>query len=150
MLSNGMQTIHEQRQKIKNGLFAGMIPMALRSLKWEQTMAEATQKAAHKATFSEGVDMPDEGDDTVNVDSPQTVNNYYTHDGSASQQQPKSSLLATAAKLALGAGLIGTGAGAGVGIPLLIDAWKNKPDVVVPDQDQGVKYFLDLGKPTAE
>jgi len=144
MLSNGMQTIHEQRQKIKNGLLAGMLPRALRSLAWEQRMVEATQRANHKATFGEGVDMPDEGDDTVNVDSPSVVNNYYEKSPDASRP----SAMGTMAKLAIGAGLISTGAGAGVGVPMLLDALKDGKEVIDQKQDpiDVPKYFLGLGK----
>jgi hypothetical protein len=152
MLSPVMQTIHEQRQKLKNGLLAGMIPETLRSLQWEQRAMEATQQAAHKATFHEDMTMPDDDDGTVNVDSPTTINYY--NDGSASQQQPKSSLLGTAAKVALAAGLLGTGVGAGAAIPLILDVLKDfrsgttiTSKSTIIKTEQGPRYLLDLGEP---
>lgn len=59
---------------------------------------------------------PDESDmgDTIRFNSPD--NHYYPE---------KSKGIGTLAKLAIGAGLLGTGVGAGVGIPLLIDALSN-------------------------
>lgn len=107
-------------------------------------MVEATQRANHKATFGEGVDMPDEGDDTVNVDSPSVVNNYYEKSPDASRP----SAMGTMAKLAIGAGLISTGAGAGVGVPMLLDALKDGKEVIDQKQDpiDVPKYFLGLGK----
>lgn len=149
MLTSGMQTIQEQRQKIKNSLLAGMVPEALRSLKWEQQATEATQRAAHKATFNEDMTMPDDDDGTVNVDSPTTIN--YFNDGSASQQPPGSSLLGTAAKAALAVGLLGTGVGAGVAIPLIIDVISDAKDsTTIINTEQGPRYLLDLGDPVTE
>lgn len=66
---------------------------------------------ARELGVAEGEDMQ------VYVDSPVTI-----------QQSPRSersnSSLGTVAKLALGAGLLATGAGAGVAIPLLLDGGK--------------------------
>jgi hypothetical protein len=156
MLSPGMQTIQEQRQKIKNSLLAGMVPETLRSLKWEQRAVEATQQAAHKATFREDMTMPDDDDGTVNVDSPTTIN-YYNNDGSASQQQPRSSLLGTAAKAALAFGLLGTGVGAGAAVPLILDVLKDfrsgttiESESTIIRTEQGPRYLLGLGEPETE
>lgn len=67
-----------------------------------------------------------EEDMEVRFDSPQTVTNHY---------HPKPGL-GTIAKLALGAGLIASGAGIGIGLPLILSALKPKPPVVQPQQDQ--------------
>jgi hypothetical protein len=140
MLSPGMQTIQEQRQKIKNSLLAGMVPETLRSLKWEQRAVEATQQAAHKATFREDMTI-----------------NYYNNDGSASQQQPRSSLLGTAAKAALAFGLLGTGVGAGAAVPLILDVLKDfrsgttiESESTIIRTEQGPRYLLGLGEPETE
>lgn len=70
---------------------------------------------------------PNEGEmgDTVRFNSP---DNHYHYDPNNPPTMPtpipttQSKGIGTLAKLAIGAGLLGTGIGAGVGIPLLIDA----------------------------
>ena len=59
------------------------------------------------------------GDEDMNVyvDSPVTIKQ-------SSPTEPATSRLGTVAKLAIGAGLLGTGAGAGLGIPMLLGGGK--------------------------
>ena len=56
-------------------------------------------------------------DMNVYVDSPVTIKQ-------SSPTEPATSRLGTVAKLAIGAGLLGTGAGAGLGIPMLLGGGK--------------------------
>ena len=99
-----------------------------RRVDWQDKLYKT---AAHKA-----LDVP-EDDMNITSNSGNTVNNTY--------QQPKGSL-GTLAKLALGGALLGTGMGAGVGIPLLLDALKNK-EVVSPinkEKDLSIDKTLDI------
>lgn len=158
-LPPGMQHIVEQREKLETGLLAALIPRAIRSLKWEQKAAEATQSAAHRTLFrDQGIHMP-ETDETVNVDSPQTHNHYYYNEKPAGAVGNSGSKLGALAKAGVAAALIGSGAGATIGIPLGLSALKDllKPQPAAtapaaPDSTGGEsvtspRYLLELGKP---
>lgn len=84
-------------------------------------------KAAHKA-----LDLPWEDEMQINT----TTNNYGGKSGS----------MGTIAKIAFSGLLVATGAGAGIGIPLLIDALKDKPAPVAPapTTDNDTKFDLEL------
>ncbi len=62
----------------------------------------------------------------------------------------KSKGLGTLAKLAIGAGLLGTGVGAGVGVPLIIDALSS--EVTAPTSAETITNTIDwkIGKPIVE
>lgn len=83
---------------------------------------------------------------TLSIDSPTTITNNY-----AAESETKTKTrtgLGTLAKLAIGAGLIGTGAGVVPGIGLILDGLKDteKPAVIVPGKiSDAVTYSLDLG-----
>lgn len=137
-------SIIRQGQKIRNAMLAGLVPRALRSIDHEQRMVEATQKANHRVIYGETPDMPDEGDDTVNVDSPHTVNHYHAAPAEAATTQ--NSGLGPLAKLAIGGALLATGAGAGAGLPLLLSGGKDVVEQVIQQGEQR-QYSLSLGSP---
>lgn len=96
-------------------------------------------------------EVVDTSEGMINVDSPTTVtHNYYTDPNTPKKETP--SALGTLAKMAIGAGLISTGAGAAVGVPLLIDALKDGKTVVERKTDNVPipAYTLDLGPPSQE
>ncbi len=84
-------------------------------------------KAAHKA-----LNLPMDDDMQINT----TTNNYGSKGGS----------LGTIAKLAIGAGLITTGAGLPYGLGLIADALKNKPAPTTPATDSDTLFNLELVK----
>lgn len=58
--------------------------------------------------------------------------------------------IGTLAKLAIGAGLLGTGVGVGVGIPLIIDAMSSTPGVMAPAKTETNTIDWKLGTPIVE
>ena len=130
-----MSTTQQQQEKVETGLLASLIPVAMRSLKWEQRMLAAHQSANHKALYGETVPMSDESD-AVNVDSPTTVNHY--------NQPPKPSGLG---KVALVLGALACG-GAGAAIPLALSALKSNPEPApVVETGDSTRYSISLGTP---
>lgn len=119
------------------------------------TQAAIAKQANHNEELRQAVNaeaipgLTGEADDmaqTLSIDSPTTITNNY-----AAESETKTKTrtgLGTLAKLAIGAGLIGTGAGVVPGIGLILDGLKTteKPAVIVPGKiSDAVKYSLDLG-----
>ena len=86
-----------------------------------QKWSDWTQSLARQASYKALDIAPDD----MNIYG---GNQFHYHPPAAT---PAQSGLGTLAKLAIGAGLLGTGVGAGVGIPLLLDALKPQPPVVI-------------------
>ena len=86
---------------------------------------------------------------TLTIDSPTTVHNYGTaaKDEDASKANRKT--LGTIAKLAIGAGLIATGAGIPFGAGIIGDALlsSRKADPEPAQPGEAIRYLLDLGEP---
>lgn len=87
-----------------------------------QQWSDWTQGLAKRASYK-ALDM---APDDMNIHG---GNQFHYHQPPVAM--PVHGGLGTLAKLAIGAGLLGTGVGAGVGIPLLLDALKPKPPVVI-------------------
>jgi hypothetical protein len=106
------------------------------------------QQANGDAVSGTGAEEGDEVGSRLTIDSPTTVNHYHKPEGEGTRKKA-----GTMAKLALGAGLIATGAGSFAGFSLVADALKDttekteqvKPMAksVAPDSD--TRYSLDLG-----
>ena len=100
-------------------------------------------KMAYKA-----LDIPEEDDVNINVEN--THHHYPVPTPPVAQvippvPKPSMSGLGTLAKLAIGAGLLGTGGGLAIGLPLLLDALKPKPPVVIHDPGE-VKTVIKQGR----
>ena len=85
---------------------------------------------------------PDESDvaDSIRINSP----DYHDH-----YPEPSKGI-GTLAKLAIGAGLLGTGIGTGVGIPLIIDALSSKASPPASVETNTNTIDWKLGKPIVE
>lgn len=90
----------------------------------------------------------------LNIDSPTTVNHHYHSEPADEPAKPKrKKRLGTIAKLAVGAGLMATGAGTMAGASMIWDAIKNREQVEKPadptpepaKSSRERKYSLDLG-----
>lgn len=132
-----MTTSTEQQEKVETGLLAGMAALAMRSLNWDQRMAEATQSANHRKLYDSSVPKVEDdmqivlGDITTNHPAPP-------------------SKLGAIAKGVIGAGLLATGAGLAVGGPLILDAIRDLKGDTVIQREEGPRYLLDLGNPVTE
>lgn len=112
--------------------------MAMRSLNWDQRMAEATQAANHQALYNK---PPPKVEDDVQI----VLGNITT-----THEAPKPSKGSGLLKAALGAGLIASGAGLAVGGPLILDAIRDlKGDTIIQHED-GPRYLLELGDPVSQ
>lgn len=119
---------------------------------------EAESKWARKQWGSDGANALTEADMGDMIAGNQTIEHHYHYPeppAKAEPATPATSTAGTLAKLAVGAGMLATGAGAGVGGYLIADALKNQEPtqviveqppattVEVPDSD----YELMLGEP---
>ena len=98
-----------------------------RSERFQQWEAGDVLKLKGIATQADRASGIGSDDMQISIDSPVTTTNHYVTPPTPSRGPG----FGTLAKLAIGAGLLGTGVGAGVGIPLLLDALKPKPPVVI-------------------
>jgi len=128
------------------------------------TQGAMARQAAHnedlrQAVNRESIPELDRGepvDQQLNIDSPTVIHNHYEATKPEPTPEPKKMKtekrkkgLGTLAKLAIGAGLIGTGAGIPAGVGFVIDALKEKPapPVVKPaEPNDATRYSLDLGE----
>jgi len=114
----------------RNRILAGLWALGMKAVQTENEQAAAHTRAMAKR---EGVEMADEAGDIYLGDV--TISQ-------AAQEKPKSGL-GTLAKIAIGAGLLGTGVGGGVGAAMLLDGGK---EVVEKAVETGGRYGLELGK----
>lgn len=89
----------------------------------------------------------------LNIDSPTTVNHYHSEPADGPAKPKRKKRLGTIAKIAVGAGLMATGAGTMAGASMIWDAIKNREQVEKPadptpepaKSSRERKYSLDLG-----
>jgi hypothetical protein len=104
-----------------------------------QRWSDWTQGLAKQATYK-ALDM---APDDMNIHG---GNQFHYHPPvTPPVAMPVKTGLGTLAQLAIGAGLLGTGVGAGAGIPLLLDALRPKPPVVVHDPGE-TKTIIKQGR----
>ena len=85
--------------------------------------------------------------DTFRFNSPDNHDHYHFSEETKGEQ-PKG--IGTLSKLAIGAGLLGTGIGTGVGIPLILDAMSSKPNPQVSVETNTETIDWKLGTPIVE
>jgi len=131
-------TSTEQQEKVETGLLAGLAALGLRSLNWDQRMAESTQAANHRKIYDESAPKVE---DDMNIVLGNVTN---------TTPAPQPSKLGPVLKGAIGAGLIATGAGLAVGGPLVLDAIRDLKGDTVIQREEGPRYLLELGEPVVE
>lgn len=138
---------------------------AIRLSHQQNVSDEIARQSRHNESLRQAVNAesipglePGKGEDVgsnLAIDSPTTttIHNHYGNSGS-NEERPKKSKLGTIAKLAIGAGLMATGAGGTIGAGIILDAIKNrdktppaieKPAPETPKPGRERKYSLDLG-----
>ena len=131
------------------------------------TQGQIANQARHneelrQAVNREAIPELEAGDDDVaaqelNIDSPKTttIHNHYevAKDETENPAEPERKKrakkgLGRLAKLAIGAGLVGSGVGGTIGVGMIVDALKGKtaPVVTPSEPDDETRYSLDLGE----